>query len=241
VGQSIGAFDLQTVEGEKEEILKLENISKSYFSQKSILSARKEKAVLSGINLSLNKGEILGISGPSGSGKSTLARIIAMLDNPDSGRYLFKGEDTGGFTVQRLKVFRKECQIIFQDALEALSPHRTIQNVFEELSAIHKLGLTQSSMIELLAKVDLDASILDKVPYQMSGGQRQRIMIARAMILKPEVLICDEILSSVDQDNKQRILALLAEMRSDLKMSIIFISHDEKVLNSISDRILHLT
>ena len=193
-----------------------------------------------GVSLTIEPGETLGLVGESGCGKSTLGKTIARLYEPTSGGIAFEGNELAGLSRRQLKPFRREIQMIFQDPYESLNPRHTVGAIVEEPFVIHKMGSRSERrqwVAELLAKVGLPESAAQRYPFEFSGGQRQRIGIARAIALKPRLLICDEPVSALDVSIQSQVLNLLMELQREMGLSYLFISHDLAVVKHISDRI----
>lgn len=189
----------------------------------------------------LFEGETLGIVGESGCGKSTLGRAILRLIEANSGQVLFEDNDISKFSNQKLQNYRQNAQMIFQDPYASLNPRMTIKEILEEPFEIHGILKEKDKRAHelslLLKDVGLREDVLDKYPHEFSGGQRQRIGIARALALKPKLIICDEPVSALDVSIQSQILNLLKDLREKYKMSLIFISHDLSVVKYISDRV----
>lgn len=192
------------------------------------------------IDLAVPAGGTLGLVGESGSGKSTVARAIVKLINVASGQILLDGEDVTVVHGWRLQKFRKRVQMIFQDPYSSLNPRMTIKQLIEDAIKTHQSAYSQSMSTEvarLLEMVGLDPKYADRYPHQFSGGQRQRIAIARALSVKPEVLVFDEVTSALDVSVQAHILNLLKELQRELNLSYLFISHDLSVVRYMSDYI----
>ncbi len=195
-----------------------------------------------GVNFELDKGETLGIVGESGSGKSTVARAIINTIPASGGRILWKGEDllTMGATARRRH--RQDAQMVFQDPLAALNPRMKVGEIIAEPLVTHAPGTPKAEVKQrvgaLMERVGLLPNQINRYPHEFSGGQCQRIGIARALILNPELVICDEPVSALDVSVQAQVINLLAELQRDLGISLIFIAHDLSVVKHISDRIL---
>ena len=193
-----------------------------------------------GVSFSIAPGETLGLAGESGCGKSTLGKTISRLYQPTGGSIHFQGTNLAGLSRGELKPFRREIQMIFQDPYVSLNPRQTVANIVEEPFIIHKMGTRgerRKWVGELLDQVGLPSVAAQRYPFEFSGGQRQRIGIARALALKPKLLICDEPVSALDVSIQSQVLNLLMELQRDRGLSYLFISHDLAVVKHISDRI----
>jgi oligopeptide/dipeptide ABC transporter ATP-binding protein len=203
---------------------------------------RRTRAVkaLRGVDLQIAEGEVLGLVGESGSGKSTLARCLLRLEEPTSGQVFFDGEELTGKTQRQLRPYRRQLQIVFQDPFLSLDPRMTVEAAVGEPLSIHRLGSRQQRMerVEhLLVQVGLDSSILHRFPHEFSGGQRQRIAIARALAAGPRLIIADEPVSALDVSVQAQILNLLLELKREVGLSYLFISHDLRVVEAVSRRV----
>ena len=193
-----------------------------------------------GVSFSIAPGETLGLVGESGCGKSTLGKTIARLYVPTGGSIHFEGTNLAPLKHRELLPFRREIQMIFQDPYESLNPRQTVTAIIEEPFIIHGMGTREERrqwVAELLDQVGLPSAAAQRYPFEFSGGQRQRIGIARALALKPRLLICDEPVSALDVSIQSQGLNLLMELQRDLGLSYLFISHDLAVVKHISDRI----
>lgn len=221
------------------ELIELKSVSKSYSSATSIFKKDKlDVLAVKNVSMSIKPGEILGLCGPSGSGKSTLARLISFMEFPERGEILFKGKDVQNWNENELASNQRKIQIIFQDPLSVMPPHITVRNFLNEV-------LTNSedpykTIAGILGKVGLDDSHLYKTPTMLSGGERQRVIIARSLLLEPELLICDEILSALDVSVQAQVINLLLQLNREEGLTILFISHDLNMVNFISDRVINL-
>jgi oligopeptide transport system ATP-binding protein len=197
---------------------------------------------LQGVSFDLMAGETLGLVGESGSGKSTLARAILRLIPLSAGRVLFQGEDLGALGGAQLRRRRRDLQIVFQDPLASLNPRLSVGETLSEPLRIHEPAITSrmraSRVAEMLERVGLPADAVRRHPHEFSGGQCQRIGIARAMILRPKLLVCDEAVSALDVSVQGQIVNLLADLQRDLGMAMLFIGHNLAVIRQLSHRIL---
>jgi oligopeptide/dipeptide ABC transporter ATP-binding protein len=192
------------------------------------------------VSLGLFAGETLGLVGESGCGKSTLARLVLALLPATQGHIFFAGEELTGMPARRLKAWRRQIQIIFQDPYSSLNPRMTIKQILEEPYVIHGLGTRRERRAwveDLLGEVGLASEHLDRYPHEFSGGQRQRLGIARALALKPRLIVADEPVSALDVSIQAQILNLLADLQSRYGLTYLFISHDLSVISQISGRI----
>tara|TARA_B100000073_G_scaffold93164_1_gene73762 strand:- start:3047 stop:4729 length:1683 start_codon:yes stop_codon:yes gene_type:complete len=225
-------------------ILRVNNVSKFYNASSNLFQKNKQYQALNNINLKLYSGETLGLIGESGSGKTTLSNAILKIHNFEKGNIYFKEKDISALKGKELLNFRKKVQIIFQDPYASLNPVQKIQDAIIEPLIYNRLISGQKEIvkktIQLLEDVGLDESFLTRYPHELSGGQRQRVCIARAISLKPEIIICDECVSALDVSVQATILNLLNSLKEKYGFTYIFISHDLSVVKYMSDRIVVL-
>ncbi|RPF50038.1 ABC transporter ATP-binding protein [Aquisalibacillus elongatus] len=231
----------QTVQTDQETILKVEDLKK-YFPIKGGILKRtvgNVKAV-DGVTFDVKQGETLGIVGESGSGKSTLGRMILRLLEPTEGKVLFEDHDITHLSHKKMRPFRKEMQIVFQDPFASLNSKMSVEQLIEEPMIIQTdMGKKERKkrINYLLEKVGLRASDRLKYPHEFSGGQRQRISIARALANNPKFVIADEAVSALDVSIQAQVLNLMSDLQEDLGLTYLFISHDLSVVKHISDRV----
>ncbi len=222
------------------ELLRIENIKQHFYSGSGIFRKGYTIHAVDGVSFSVKQGETLGLVGESGCGKSTLGRSILKLFEPTAGKIFFEGRDITHLSVKKMRSLRQEMQIIFQDPTESLNSRHTVGMIIEEPFIIHGIGKPAERKLwvkELLIKVGLPESAAERYPHEFSGGQRQRIGIARAVALKPKLIICDESVSALDVSVQAQILNLLLELQQEMKLALIFIAHDLSVVKHISDRV----
>jgi peptide/nickel transport system ATP-binding protein len=196
---------------------------------------------VSDVSLEVGRGETLGLVGESGCGKSTLGRAVLQLRRPTSGRVSFDGTDLTRLDGEALRLMRRRLQLIFQDPIASLNPRRSIGDIVAEplvIIGVKDRGERERRVREVLAAVGLDPEVvMGRLPHEFSGGQCQRICIARALILEPELVICDEPVSALDVSIRAQILNLLEDMKRRYGLTLLFIAHDLAVVKAVSDRI----
>lgn len=196
---------------------------------------------LQDVSFSLRAGESVGLVGQSGCGKSTLARLLAKLERPTSGMILYQAQPIQSFRGESLKAFRRSVQLIFQNPMGSLNPRMSVGQILAEPLVIHRLIPRRElgpRIQQLLEEVGLSPALLGRRPYALSGGQRQRVGIARALSLNPSLLICDEPVSSLDLPVQAQILKLFSDLQRNRGLTLLFISHNLRVVSSLCDRIL---
>ena len=206
----------------------------------SLLHPNKVHAVR-GLTLKLMPGETIGIVGESGCGKSTTANVMCGLQKPTEGRVFFKGKDVTNRTAADRRTIGRVISVVFQDPATALNARMSVRDQLMDPMVVHKVGdeaYRNARVRELIEMVGLPESVLDALPGQMSGGQRQRVAIARALSLKPDAIIADEPTSALDVSVRAQILNLLMDLKKELNLAMVFISHDIQTVRYISDRII---
>lgn len=228
-------------EDRKTPLLEVKNIKKWFPAKKSPFSREKVyiKAV-DGVSFTLNEGETLGVVGESGCGKSTMGRTVLRLIEPTEGQVLFEGKDYTALKDAELRKSRTDLQIIFQDPYASLDPRMTIGDIIAEPLDIQlKLPAKErmERVLKTMERVGLNTRYVNRYPHEFSGGQRQRIGIARAIVLEPKLMVCDEPVSALDVSIQAQVLNLLMDLQKEMRMAYIFISHDLSVIKHISDRV----
>ncbi|HDQ04322.1 MAG TPA: ATP-binding cassette domain-containing protein [Deltaproteobacteria bacterium] len=192
------------------------------------------------VDLQIFQTETLGLVGESGCGKSTLSRLITALERPTSGSVFFEGKNIYLYSKEELKKYRRNVQLVFQDPYSSLNPRRSAQSIIAEPLVIHRMGNKnerRGMALELMEKVGLTAQQAHRYPHEFSGGQRQRIGIARALVLRPQLIIADEPVSALDVSIQAQILNLLKSLKYDFGLTYLFVSHDLNVIRHMADRI----
>ena len=215
----------------------------SYGRAGGLLARRQPAAtVLHGVDIRVGKGETVGIVGESGSGKTTLGRALLGLVEPASGTILFDGTYITGLDERRRQPLRRRMQMIFQDPMSSLNPRHTIGRILIEPILLHGFANTRRDALDLvygvLDRVGLSRMTIDRYSYELSGGQRQRVGIARAVALRPDFVLADEIVSGLDVSTQAQVLRLLKELTGEMHLALAFISHDLSVIRSICQRVV---
>jgi oligopeptide/dipeptide ABC transporter ATP-binding protein len=225
------------------ELLAVENLQK-YFPVTRGLIFQKEIAqvkAVDGVNFTLEQGETLGVVGESGCGKSTMARCIARLLEPTGGKIIFEGRDITHLNRSDMRAVRRDMMMVFQDPYASLNARKRVGSIVGEPLEVHGIGSEQDRkrrVQELLEIVGLNPEHYNRFPHEFSGGQRQRIGIARALVINPKLVICDEPVSALDVSVQAQILNLLKDLQQDFDLTYIFIAHDLNVVRHVSDRVM---
>jgi len=222
-------------------LLRIENLVK-YYPIKGGLFMKEIASVkaVDDVSLTIKQGETLGLVGESGCGKSTLGRTILRLEDPTAGQIFFHDQPILDLEPEPMRLLRKKMQIIFQDPFSSLNPRKSVSQIIGEPLLIHGMksrSQRDQKVAEILETVGLGKEHLRRYPHQFSGGQRQRIGIARAIVLNPEFIVCDEAVSALDVSIQAQVINLLKDLQEQLKLTYLFISHDLHVVEYISDRV----
>ncbi|MFC6885456.1 ABC transporter ATP-binding protein [Actinomadura yumaensis] len=228
--------------GQDDLLVSVEGVYKHFPIRQGIVFKREIARVhaVDGVDLQVRRGETLGIVGESGCGKSTLARCITGLHPVTRGRILFEGADITGLSKAGLKAFRRDVQMIFQDPYGSLNPRRRVGSIIGDPFAIHGLadGADRKRRVqELMELVGLNPEHYNRFPAEFSGGQRQRIGVARALALRPKLIVCDEPVSALDVSIQAQVINLLNDLQGELGLTYVFIAHDLSVVRHVSDRV----
>ena len=225
----------------KPPLLRCENLHVWYAIRKGLFSRLTGHVrAVDGVDLTIEDSEILGLVGESGCGKSTLARAILKLEPITRGVVTFDGRDLATFSGKRLRRYRRDVQVVFQDPFASLNPRHSIRDIVTEGLRVHGLVRERdcdAAAARLLRDVGMDRDALPRYPHAFSGGQRQRIAIARALALEPRLIVCDEAVSALDVSIRAQILNLMADLRKHRKLAYLFITHDISVVQHLADRI----
>ncbi len=220
-------------------LVRVENVAMHYpIRMEGALGRKRALRAVDGVSFSIGEGEALGLVGESGCGKSTVAKLILRLVTPTSGRVVFLGQDITNLGRRAMRPLRRHMQIVFQDPFASLNPGMKVRDIVAEPLLVHEERRPESSrIIELLGMVGLDRGDAGKYPHEFSGGQRQRISIARALALRPKLLVLDEPVSALDMSIQAQIINLLIELKAELGLAYLFIAHDLSVVRHVCERV----
>ncbi len=222
-------------------VIELRDVRVEYRARTSTLFRRRTVTALDGVSFTVRRGQTLGIVGESGSGKSTSAKVLIGLERPTSGEIVFAGEPVTRFTRSVRQRLGRIVSVVFQDPATALNARMLIRDALIDPLEVHRIGTRaerEARVHTLISMVGLPSSTLDALPGQLSGGQRQRVAIARALALEPQVIVADEPTSALDVSVRAQILNLLTDLKNELGLGMVFISHDIQTVRYLSDEIL---
>ena len=224
-----------------EDLLKVEGLKQYYPVSDGLFGTKAFVKAVDGVDFEVKKGEVFGIVGESGCGKSTLGKAICKLIEPTDGKIILDGEDIRGYNSKKMRSVRKKVQMVFQDPYASLNPRMSIHDILAEPLQIHGLvnGKQEidEAVVRLLREVGMDDYHARRYPHEFSGGQRQRIGIARALAVRPQLIIADEPVSALDVSIQSQVLNLMSKLKKEYHLTYIFIAHDLSVVEHISDRI----
>ena len=222
-------------------VLEARDLTRDYSVSRGAFRSHATIKALAGVSFSLHAGRTLAVVGESGSGKSTLARLITLIENPTGGSLLIDGEDVAHASAATRARLRREIQIVFQNPYGSLNPRQTIGKALEEPLLVNtelKAAERKAEALSIMAKVGLRPEYYHRYPHMFSGGQRQRIAIARALMLKPKILVLDEPVSALDVSIRAQALNLLASLQEEFALAYVFVSHDLSVVRHIADEVM---
>ena len=221
-------------------LLEVRHLIKHFARKQGLFAKPSVVRAVDDVSFSVEEGEMFGLVGESGSGKSTTGRCILRLTEPTSGEVLFRGDNVLGFSAARMRLARRDMQIVFQDPYSSLNPRMRVGQIVEEPLVIHGLGAKterRARAEELFDLVGLERGHLDRYPHEFSGGQRQRIGIARALALNPALIVADEAVSALDVSIQAQVVRLLLDLQQRLKLTYLFIAHDLRLVENICSRV----
>lgn len=224
-----------------EDLLKVEGLKQYYPVSDGLFGTKAFVKAVDGVDFEVKKGEVFGIVGESGCGKSTLGKAICKLIEPTDGKIILDGEDIRSYNSKKMRSVRKKVQMVFQDPYASLNPRMSIHDILAEPLQIHGLAKSKEeideAVVRLLREVGMDDYHARRYPHEFSGGQRQRIGIARALAVRPQLIIADEPVSALDVSIQSQVLNLMSKLKKEYHLTYIFIAHDLSVVEHISDRI----
>ncbi|MFI5712518.1 ABC transporter ATP-binding protein [Kribbella sp. NPDC051620] len=225
-----------------EALLEVKGLQRYFPVTRGIVFQRQTGAVkaVDGVDFTIRSGETLGVVGESGCGKTTTGRLVTRLDEPTGGSIRFEGSDITHLNRQKMRPFRRQVQMIFQDPFSSLNPRQTIGTIIAapfEIQGVKSEGGTKKAVQALMERVGLNPEHYNRYPHEFSGGQRQRIGVARALALRPKLIVCDEPVSALDVSIQAQIVNLLEDLQDEFELAYMFIAHDLSVIRHISDRV----
>ena len=222
-------------------VLEARALSREYVVSRGLFGGSASVKALAGVSFKLNAGRTLAVVGESGSGKSTLARLLTLIETPTAGALIIDGEDVANADAARRRRLRREIQMVFQNPYGSLNPRQKIGKALEEPLLVNthmSAAEREAAALAIMAKVGLRPEFKDRYPHMFSGGQRQRIAIARALVLRPKILVLDEPVSALDVSIRAQVLNLLAELQEEFRLAYVFVSHDLSVVRHIADEVM---
>ncbi|MDV3220676.1 dipeptide ABC transporter ATP-binding protein [Intrasporangium sp.] len=240
--ESTRVADTATKGTEGEPILSVTDLQRHFPVTRGIVFRKQVGAVkaVDGVSLEVHEGRTLGVVGESGCGKTTTGRLVTRLDEPTGGRIVFEGRDITHLTTRQLRPLRRDVQIIFQDPFSSLNPRETVGSIIAtpfHIQDVKPTGGVKKAVQELMDRVGLNPEHYNRYPHEFSGGQRQRIGIARALALRPRLIVCDEPVSALDVSIQAQVVNLLEDLQDELGLAYLFIAHDLSVIRHVSDRV----
>jgi oligopeptide/dipeptide ABC transporter ATP-binding protein len=221
-------------------LIELRNVTKTFGKAGGLFNSDSQVLAVDDVSLTLPRGQSLGLVGESGSGKSTLGRLILRFERPTTGTVLFENRDIEQLDKGDLKRYRRRVQMVFQNPFSSLNPRRTIRDTLTDGYAVHGIARgaeRERLLVDLLAHVGLNATMLDRYPHEFSGGQRQRIVIARALSVSPELIVADEPVSALDVSIQAQILNLMKSLQREYSLTFLMITHDLRVVRFFCERV----
>jgi oligopeptide transport system ATP-binding protein len=217
-------------------LVEVRNLTKAFSRRHGLFGRTTRVTAVDGVSFSIDEGETFGLVGESGSGKTTTGRCMLRLIEPSSGEVRFRGEDVLALSRPRLRVARRDMQMVFQDPYSSLNPRMRVETIVEEPLVIHRLGSRaerRDRVDELLTHVGLDPALRRRYPHEFSGGQRQRIGLARALALKPSFIVADEPVSALDVSIQAQVINLLMDLQARFRLTYLLIAHDLRLVEHV--------